>query len=101
VRIVLSILSRKDNDQTAYIWFRRAQLELNETDLGFLDPSRASGARNDVLVENETVHKLSVVDGPADLFHNSDVAQVDVGRSRSDQAFDSIDCNGSQDGRIL
>ena len=60
------------------VWFRCTELELDETNLGFLYPRRAADGRDDVLVEDNAVYELGVLDCAANLLHYSDVTEVDI-----------------------
>ena len=60
------------------VWFGCTELELDETDLGFLYPRRAADGRDDVLVEDNAIYKLGILDCAADLLHYSDVTKVDI-----------------------
>ena len=60
------------------VWFGCTELELDETDLGFLYPRRAADGRDDVLVEDNAVYELGILDCAANLLHYSDVTKVDI-----------------------
>ena len=61
-----------------YVRLGCTELELDETDLGFLYPRRAADGRDDVLVENDAIYELCVLDCAANLLHYSDVTEVDI-----------------------
>ena len=58
------------------VWFGCTELELDETDLGFLYPRRAADGRDDVLVEDNAIYELGILDCAANLLHYSDVTEV-------------------------
>lgn len=84
-----------------HIRLGRAELELDDADLGLFDPGRTAGRSDGVLVEQDAVHELGVVDRATDFFHEADVAQVDVLGRRGDEAEDGVDGDRGQDGRVL
>lgn len=60
--------------KSAYVRFRRAELELNQADLGLLHSCRTAGARNHVLVEQDTFYKLSILNRSSNLLDDPHVA---------------------------
>lgn len=52
-----------------YIGFWCAKLELNYTDLGFLYASWTTSGDNDILVQDNTIHKFGVFDGATNFLH--------------------------------
>ena len=60
------------------VWFGCTELELDETDLGFLYPRRAADGRDYVLVEDDAVYELGVLNCAANFLHYSDVTEVDI-----------------------
>lgn len=86
---------------TTHIRFRRAQLELDDSNLGLLNPRGSASRSDDVLVQKDTVHEFGVVDGTADLLDEADVAKVDVGGGRGNEAENRVDGDGGEDGGVL
>lgn len=56
---------------------------------------------DNVLVEKDAVHELSVVDRSSDLLDKANVAEVNVGRGRGNEAEDRVDGDGGEDGGVL
>ena len=71
-------------------------MELNETDLGLFHSRRTPGRDDNVLVENNPLDKFGIFDSAADLFNNTNVSQIDIGRSWGDQTTDGLDSNRSK-----
>lgn len=84
-----------------YIRFRRAQLKLDETDLGLLYPSRTTSRGDHVLIEYNTVYKLGVFNRAADLLDDTDVSEVNVRRCGGGKTRDGIYRNGRKCRRVL
>ena len=59
-----------------YIGLWCAQLELNDADLRLLYPGRAADSRNDILVEDNTIHELGILDSTANLLDDTDVTKI-------------------------
>jgi hypothetical protein len=79
----------------------RAELELDETDLGLFDSRRTASRVDDVLLQRDAVDELGVLDGAADLFDDADVAQVDVVDAGDDESLDGVDSDRGEDGGVL
>lgn len=74
---------------------------MDDANLGLLDARRSSSRGDDVLVQQDTIHELGIIDGAADLLDEANVAEVDVGGGRSDEAEDRVDGDRGEDGRVL
>lgn len=59
-----------------YIGFWCAKLELNYTDLGFFHAGWAASGDDDILVQDNTIHELSVLDRTTDFLHYPNVSKV-------------------------
>lgn len=92
---------RKHLNRPTHVGLGRAQLELDQSDLGLLHPRRSARTGDDTLVECQTLDELGVVDGASDLLHDPDVSQVDVGRGGCDETGDRGDGNGGEGGGVL
>lgn len=66
--------------RNTYVWLRRAQLELNDTDLRLLHTCWSASSDNDILVEDDTVNKFSVFNRSSDLLDYPNIPEVDVRR---------------------
>jgi len=84
-----------------HVWFRSTQLELNESNLGLFHPCWAPSGDDNVLVQDDTLHELSVFNGTSNFFHNADVSQVDIRGGLSDETTDGLDSNRSKGRGIL
>lgn len=62
-----------------YIRLGRTQLELNETDLGLLDPRWATRRGDNGLIEHDTIDEFGVFNGTANFLHNSNIPEIDIG----------------------
>ena len=80
----------------AYIWFRWAKLELNNTDLRLLDSRRPASRYDDILVEYYAFNKLGILDRSTNFLDDTNIAQVDVRRSRGRDASDGRNSDGGQ-----
>ena len=56
----------------------RAQLELNDSNLRFLNPRWTTCRCYNILVQNNAIDKLCVFDCATDFLHDSDVSKVNV-----------------------
>ena len=82
---------------SAYIRFRRRELELNQTDLGLLHTGGSTSTLNDILGEDETVDEFSVVDGTANLLDDTNILQINiVSSSWINDLKHSVDSNRSE-----
>lgn len=61
-----------------HVWFRRAELELNKSDSGFIYSRRSTCGRNDYLVQGDSFDKLGIFDCTAYFFDDSDISEVDI-----------------------
>ena len=66
-----------DHNGVVQIGFGRRKAKLDTGDLGVLASGGATGPASGALVEDEPVDELRVVDGPAQLRDDADVAEVD------------------------
>lgn len=57
-----------------YIGFWGAKLELNYTDLGFFHAGWTTSGDDDILVQDNTIHKLGVFDRTTNFLHYPDVS---------------------------
>ena len=62
----------------AHVGFGCTELELDDADLRLFYPCWATDGGDDILVEDHTVDKLSVLDRAADLLDDTNVSKVDV-----------------------
>ena len=83
------------------VGFRRRKLELNDGNLGFFDSGGSASLSDDVLVQEDTIDELGIVDSSTNFFDESDISQVDVGRSVGDESENRVDCDGGDDGSVL
>ena len=91
-----------DDHLVVHVCLGRGEAELDQADLRVRDARRAAGGVRRALVEDDAVDELRVVDRPADLLHDLDVVQVDVGRRlRVDDTSDRIDGNRREQRRVL
>jgi hypothetical protein len=84
-----------------HVWFGSAQLELNETNLGLFHPCWTPSRDDDVLVQDDTLHELSVFNSSADLFDNTDISQIDIRGGLSDKTTDGLDGDWGKSRGIL
>ena len=49
-------------------------MELDQTDLGFFHPRWTPSGDNNILVQDDTFHKLGVLNGTPDLFDDSNIS---------------------------
>ena len=66
-----------DHHRVVQVRFRGGQTELDQRDLGVLDPRRPPSPARRALVEDQAVDELGVVDGATELGDDADVAEVD------------------------
>ena len=85
----------------AHIGFRRAQLELDESNLGFFNPRRSVLTCDEVLVKHHPGDKLGVLDRAPNLLHDPHVTQINIRGTRSGDTRDSFDGDGGENGRVL
>ena len=79
----------------------RADLELNQRDLGVLHPGRAARRLARPLVQHQPLDHLRVVDRPALPAHHLDILQVDHPRRLVCNLQQAIDRHGRQQIRVL
>ena len=83
--------------EETYVWLGRTKLELDQCDLGLFHASRATGALGACLGQHKSVNQLGVVDSASDLFHKTNILQVDiVGNGGVDDANDGVNSDGGQ-----
>lgn len=86
----------------AYIRLGRAQLELDETYPGLLNPRRTSAALDDRLVQDQAINHLTILNCPANFLDYSDITQVYVVRSLGiDHLQHRVDSHRTQQARVL
>lgn len=66
-----------DHDLVVHVGLGAAELELADGNLGLLHARRPTAAGDHVLLEHETLDKLSVIDGTTDLLDDANVAEID------------------------
>ncbi len=64
--------------EATHIRLGRAELELNETNLGLLHTDRSIGILQDSLGKDESIDQLAIFDRSSDLLDDSDVLKIDI-----------------------
>ena len=85
----------------AYIGFWCAKLELNYTDLSLFHAGWATSGGDDILVQDNTVHKLGVFNGTANFLHYPDVSKVHTCGLGRHETRDSGNSDGRKRRRVL
>lgn len=92
-----------DDNVVVHVGLGRREAELDHGNFGIGDLGGSPGGLGGALLEDEAVHELGVVNGPADLFDHADVPQVDVGGGVLvlEDPQDGVDRDGREDVRVL
>ena len=85
----------------AYIGFWCAKLELNYTDLSFFHAGWTTSGGDDILVQDNTIHKLGVFDRTTNFLHYPDVSKVHTCGLGCHETRDSGNSDGSKRRRVL
>jgi len=83
------------------VGFGRRNLELDDGDLGILHVGGSPCNVTDLLVKEETFHKLGVVDDAIVLLHDLDIVEINHGGPGGIHDKENVDDEGSKERGVL